>query len=198
MKYVLAILLLLALSSSAQAFSSMGGATYNVSFALGDTREFIDAVSWRGWNLEGRWFHNDNLSFGLSWHWTTLHEQETGTWPVEGGHVTGGQFRRISTSPFLVNTHWHFVNTRDRYQKYIPYLGMGLGAYWIETRHEIGVFAFEDRNWHFGLAPEAGMFVNLKFETYLMVTLRYNYAFKSGSAESMQYVALMVGLAYLE
>lgn len=198
MKYALAILLLLALCSSVQAFDSMGGVTYNMSFPLGDTRDFIDATSWRGWGLEGRWFNNENVSFGLSWHWTSFHQQAQGTWPVEGGHVTGSQFRRISTSPFLVNAHYHFVNTRDRYQKYIPYLGFGLGAYWIETRHEIGVFVYEERNWHFGLAPEGGMFVNLKHETYLMITLRYNYAFKSGSADSMQYVALALGLAYLE
>jgi hypothetical protein len=198
MRYALALLLLLALCSSAQAFNSMGGVTYNVSFTLGDTRDYIDATSWRGWSLEGRWFNNEKLSFGLSWTWTTFHESEQGTWPVEGGHVTGSQFRRISTSPFLVNSHWHFVNTRDRYQKYIPYLGFGLGAYWIETTHEIGVYSFEERNWHFGLAPEGGMFVNLKHETYLMVTLRYNYAFGSGDADSIQYIGLMIGLAYLE
>lgn len=198
MKYVLAVIVLLALCPSVQAFDSMGGVTYNISFPLGNTSDFIDATSWRGWGLEGRWFSSDRVSFGLSWHWTAFHQQATGTWPVEGGHVSGGQFRRITASPFLVDAHYHFVNPRDRYQKYIPYLGLGLGANWIETRHEIGIFAFEDRNWHFSFAPEGGLLINLKYETYAMVTLRYNYAFKSGDTDSIQYLALMLGLAYLE
>jgi len=198
MKYLLAILLLLALCSSVQAFESMGGVTYNVSFPLGSTRDFVDATSWRGWGLEGRWFSNENLSFGLSWQWTTFHQQSQGTWPVEGGDLTGSQFRRLSSSPFLVDCHYHFVNTRDRYQKYIPYVGGGLGAFWVEDRLEIGSIVFEDQKWHFGFAPEVGMFINLKYETYAMITLRYDYAFKSGDSDAVSYMALMVGLAYLD
>jgi hypothetical protein len=78
------------------------------------------------------------------------------------------------------------------------YAGMGLGAYWISKRFDMGIWVSEEENWHFGLAPEAGVTVPVSFETHLLAGVRYNYAFKGGASTSHAYWSFMLGLSYID
>ena len=46
----------------------------------------------------------------------------------------------------------------------------------------MGVYRIDNDNWHFGLAPEAGLIIPLDGDASLDLGARYNYAFDSGTA----------------
>ena len=75
MRTILAVFLVLVLCSGAvKADDAMGVVTYDVSFPLGDMKNYIDKTSWRGFGIEGRWLVRPNITLGLSWHWNTFYE----------------------------------------------------------------------------------------------------------------------------
>jgi hypothetical protein len=131
----------------------------------------------------------------LSWRWNTFSQKAAGTQEIENGHVTGNQFRIIYGSPVMVTAFWYPVSPLDN-PKFLPYLGLGGGPYWMKERLEIGIVTFEDSSWHFGLSPEAGVMIPAGYNTSLIATARYNYAFESGDAPEYQWWSFNVGFSW--
>ena len=82
------------------------------------------------------------------------------------------------------------------------YFGTGVGTYYIKQRLEIGLVAFESDNWHFGLAPEAGVLIKLSRDATMIFDVKYNYAFSAGeniggsSDNDIQYWGFNIGFAW--
>ena len=68
---MLVVMVSVAVSSSAFALGDekLTSITWNVAFPEGDTKDFVDKTSFRGFGLQGRWFVQDQLSVGLAWEW---------------------------------------------------------------------------------------------------------------------------------
>ena len=67
---LLAICSFIPLSSGfAQAGHWYGIASYQVSFPAGDTQDFIEAVSWRGFGLDFRYTVKKNVTVGFVTGW---------------------------------------------------------------------------------------------------------------------------------
>ncbi len=49
--------------------------TYDMSFGLGETSDFIGAASFRGFSLAGSGFVTDQISLGGSFGWHTFYEK---------------------------------------------------------------------------------------------------------------------------
>jgi len=182
MKWLYTSILILIITTSVSA-QSLGSITYNVSIPTGNLNDYIDEVSWRGFGIEGRWFQNRNLSFGLSFAWTVFNQRVSD--PIQivqngvSATVTGTQVRVVNSLPILATAHFYTGKRRDQYRFYF---GTGVGMYYIKQRLEIGLVAFETDNWHFGLAPEAGVLISLNRDLTMIVNGKYNYAFSSGEA----------------
>jgi len=182
MKYLFStiFILLFTVSISAQ---SLGSITYNVSVATDRLNNYTDGVSWRGVGLEGRWFTNKNISFGLSFGWNVFAERTNEMINLEQGNIhadiSGTQIRTVNALPIMANAHYYLGKRRDPLRFYV---GAGAGVYYIKQRLEIGVVAFESNNWHFGLAPEAGILIGLSRDVTMIVNTKYNYAFSSGES----------------
>ena len=196
MRTILAVFLVLVLCAGAvNAADMIGVVTYDVSFPLGDTKDFIDNESWRGIGLEGRWLVTDKIALGVSWHWNTFYEKTDELIDINNGHVSGNQYRILYTTPLMATAYWYPNSPLDK-PRYMPYLGIGLGTIWTKERLEIGVVAFEDSAWHFGLTPEAGLMIPIGYYTDFFTSVRYNYAFKSGDSPEYQWWSLNVGFAW--
>ena len=192
---IIAGALLLGLALPVLAARGIGGFTYDVSAPTGETADFADKLSLRGFGMEAKWFRGEHTAVGFTWHWNVFHRQLNGTCEVENGHVTGHQFHRIYASPILVAYYYHWGDIRyGRGTMY--YGGMGGGAYWVERRLEVGTGAHQWTTWHMGLCPEVGLYHGLSFGAYLNVSARYNYAFKSGDAPSQSYFCFCLGVAW--
>jgi hypothetical protein len=199
-KLALSVVLLVVMSSSAIAQDNITAVTYQMSLSQGDFNDFVDDTSWIGWGIEGKHFRSPTshwtLGFAFSWH--VFDTKLYGTTELENGAVTGTQRRYVNSLPFLLTTNY-YLNRKNTVK---PFVGIGAGAYYIIQRLDIGVFQNEYPNWHFGIAPEVGLQFPLG-EIEGMVSVKYNYAFKSGDSvqgdgQEYQYATVVVGLAYVQ
>jgi hypothetical protein len=204
MKQILFAVLLIAVVTgvaSAQMSNSLFGLSWNVGIPFGKTKDFIDKTSYSGVSFEGRTWLNREVAVGGMFGWSVFDLVSRD--PIEidrpefGGTITGTQDRWINAFPIMVSGYYHFGRG-----DIVPYAGTNLGVYHIIQRFGIGTVAFESRNWHFGIAPEAGIMIGLSRTTYLMVSARYNYAFASGtnvageSGNSYTWLSLNLGLGF--
>ena len=201
MKYALTLLLLLVLASATSAGDMIYALTYEPGMTAGETKDFIDKISPFGGGIELRGFKNPfppGLSFSLSWHAAVFSEDVSYVSPA--GHLLtaaegdGTQKRDLLVSPFLIHTDYHFTLLRDE-PSWIPYLGLGVGPYWLKVETELGGVKTECSTWHFGLAPEAGFMVPVSPVMLLMVAVRYNYAFEA-EEPGQEYWTLALGVGY--
>jgi outer membrane protein len=196
MKTIVAVFLVLALCGGAvKADEAFGVLTYEVSVPQGQLKDYIDKTSWRGFGLEGRWLVTPNITLGAAWHWNTFYKTTDEMIELENGHVTGNQFRIVYGSPLMATGFWYPYSPLDN-PSFMPYLGLGAGAIWMKERLEIGIIAFEESNWHFGLQPEAGIMFPVGYYTNLLVSARYTYAFESGDAPEYQWWSFGFGFAW--
>jgi outer membrane protein W len=163
---------------------------YQVTYPSGETNDYIDKISFRGVGMEWRKYIQDDISAGISLNWNVFHKVETKIEQLEDGAVTGTQNRTINSFPFMVTAHYYLGGRRD----IRPYGGLGLGAFLIEKKLDIGIYSLSESNWHFGVSPELGVQFPVGYDTTIMVALKYNYAFET-KEEQNSYFGLSVGFA---
>jgi hypothetical protein len=176
-----------------QAQIGLGSVTWQVSGGLGDTKDFIDDVSFLGFGLEGRSYLGRHWTVGLSFDWQVWDQQTTDPIHIEGGTISGRQYRYINAFPLLLNLHLYAGNIHD----FRMYLGGGVGAYYIMKRLQIGLANLEDNDWFFGGGPEFGFLIPMG-EMYFLASGRMNYAVRnlSDSEDANTWWTAKVGLAY--
>jgi Outer membrane protein beta-barrel domain len=163
--------------------------SYQISIPEGDTNDFIDATSFRGIGIEGRWFVRPNLSAGVDLHWNVFFESTNNTTDIANGAVSGQQDRTLNVFPLLATAHYYFGPNK------MFYAGVGAGAYYLTQRLDIGLYTFSDTSWHFGFAPEIGISHEVGYHTRAVLALQYNYAFKVEDT-AIDYWTVKIGIAY--
>lgn len=200
-KYLIIILMFLSINLFAQDF--LGILSYNTALPMGKTSDYISDFSWKGFSFEGRTFTNRNWSFGGMFGWNIFDQKITDLIEIDdetkGTTISGTQIRYTNSFPLMVNGHYHFGKRKNSLR---PFMGLGLGTYYIVQRFEIGIFQREVSNWHFGLAPEVGVLLSLSRNTSLVFSVKYNYAFSAGKTvygdtdNTQSYLGFNLGLAF--
>jgi hypothetical protein len=175
-----AICLVLLAATPASAQDWFWGATWGMSVAGGDTYDYISELSFRNFGIEGRKFVAPNTSVGLSLNWTVLDEKTTEATEFSSGAVWGTQYRYINAFPLLVTAHKYFGDPESK----MLFVGAGVGAYAVERRTEVGLFAVDWDTWHFGVAPEAGFLFPLGWRAKGFLNARYHF---TSEAEGFDY-----------
>jgi len=175
----LVVALPLVLPARAAAQDWLWTVTYGPSLPTGDMKAFADDFSWRNIGLEGRKVVNENTTVGLAFGWNVF-AQETGELiSFDRIDISGTQFRYVNAFPMLLTLHRYFGQPGG----IRPYLGAGVGTYFVEERLEIGVVALTADAWHFGLAPEGGLIVPVGWRARALLQAKYNWALKANSIE---------------
>ncbi|UCG89197.1 MAG: outer membrane beta-barrel protein [Gemmatimonadota bacterium] len=188
-----ALLLTLVLSAEGRAQDWFWGVEYMVSSSTGDTRDFVKDFSFRNFAVEGRNMVKDNVSVGLYLGWNVFAEKTDSLIEFnEATTVSGVQFRYVNAFPIMATAHYYFGQRRG----IRPYVGTGLGTYYAENRLEIGTVAFQDKNWHLGVAPEVGVVIPISWNARAILNARYNYGLKSGGTK-LSYFTFGVGIGWL-
>lgn len=177
------ILIILMMSTfvnvQAQLYPGLAGVQYSVGSTMGDTKNFVSDLSWTGFAVEYDKFLSRNLTIGFLTGWNAFDElQRGGTIELEGSTLTGTQIRYFSSFPVLANFSYFFGHKKSSVR---PYFGVGVGAYYIIERLEVGLFMVEKDNWHLGVAPTVGILVPTDY-IYLQASVRYNHAFEGGTS----------------
>ena len=196
-KIFLTLALVVALSFSS--FSQGGGIwafQWAIGFPVGETNDFLDQTSFRGFGIDGRGYVTDRLTVGGRAAWQTFYKDYgfvTNENEQESYTISGNQRKYINAIPLTVNTHYYFGNGLA-----LPYVGVGVGAYYIESRNYMGIYYVQEKAWHFGLAPEVGVVVPFgNSNTGINVALKYQYAAKTKDTQAVSWVELDIGIAYV-
>ena len=134
-----------------------------------------------------------SVSVSLYLGWNVFNEKGEGTVNVtEGTDISGTWARYQNIWPIMVGGQLYL----GRRGKLRPYIGANVGTYAIETRVEVGLFAFQETNWHLGGAPEVGLLMPMG-ESELYIYGRYNYAAEQdGRTET--WATVNIGIAHVE
>ena len=203
MKTKILILFTYLLTTSGFSQEFISDFTWNFGFTSDRLSEYIPNNSYRGFGIEGRRFFDKNISGGLSLSWNIFDQRISDPIMLDeeefGGTITGTQTRYVNAFPLLANAHYYYGNRND----FRVFFGCGAGVYYILQRLDLGVWRLESNNWHFGLAPEAGILIPLgDGQSHIIVTGKYNHAFSSGKSlggnedNTYSYWSLNFGFAF--
>jgi opacity protein-like surface antigen len=188
------VVLLLVLLAGAARSDDFVGLTWDTALPAGDLKDYIGEFSLRGFTFEGRHFFRQNWSVGGSLNYNVFHENTDELISIDSRDISGTQFRVVYSLPLLATVHY-YINW-DYYQKVEPYVGLGVGAYRMERRLDIGVYSIRDKNWHFGLAPEFGIGIPFDYTKSVYFNVKYNYAFEAGGIGPYTYWGFNLGAAW--
>jgi len=197
MKLINTIILIFVFSFAAFAQDYMTTLTYNISAPAGETKQFIEAPSYLGLSFDGRKFVLPFLSVGFYTGWQVFYEQTTEPIQLDNGTLSGKQFRYINTFPIMLNAHL-FIGSEQCFR---PYVGINAGAYFTWQRLSVGVIMAEEKNWVWGIAPEAGFTIPVG-DVHVNLGMKYNYALPPSESDyyeepdPLQYVSFHIGFAY--
>ena len=166
------------------------GFTYQTSLTTGEMKDFVDDFSWRNMGVEGRSKVGSNATLGVFLGWNVFSDEVDGTISFDGLDVSGYQSRWVNAFPMLVTGHY-YLGQRGGPRTYV---GLGAGSYWIRNRLALGQTSVTIDKWHFGLAPEVGVVVPTQGYSDTYLSVKYNYAVKSGEMKR-SYWTFGVGIA---
>jgi len=173
---LLAICSFIPLSSGFAQHHWYGAATYQVSFPIGDTKDFIEKTSWAGFGLDFRYTLQKNISVGFVTGWNIFYEQVNETTQFEGdppGAITATTNRYTNFVPVMLNTHYYF----GKRGKIRPYAGLSAGVYYVNQEMQIGIFKLINDSWEWGIAPEVGIIIPVQRDLAILLAGKYNYLF---------------------
>jgi len=183
----------LLLTSTAQAQGDWWwGASYTVSVPFGNTKDFVDATSWRGVTLEARKKLSRNATWGLLFGWYVFDQSQVATVDFGGVTVTGKPYTYINTFPIQATAHYYLGQPR----KTRLHVGGAAGVTIDERRLDVGLYTVQESKTVFSLAPEIGVSTPLGYSLRGVLSVRYNYEAKSGNREAQQYLGISAGLAW--
>jgi hypothetical protein len=206
MNFLKLTILTLALGVTAFSQDLFTGVSWDVGFPVGTTHDFLEKTSYAGFSFEGKRFLDDDASVGMTIGWNHFSELTNKTIVLDqgaavGGAVSGTQVRYANVIPILINADY-FLGSKNSDTRL--FIGANIGTYHIWQELDIGIYAFTDNLWHFGLAPEAGLWMQLDRNLYFLATFRYNYAFASGdpvageAKNTFQYMGINLTLGGIE
>ena len=176
-----------------------GAATYQISFPLGDTKDYTNNTSFRGVGLDFRYTLNKSTTVGMTFGWNVFYERTDETFELgneNSGAITGTQDRYLNSFPIMANIHYYFGERRG----VRPFVGLNAGVYRMVQRLGIGISAIQNNRWEWGVAPELGIIFPVDRELSILVSGKYNYAFTGesvvGTNINHSYVSLNIGLVW--
>lgn len=169
------------------------GVSYQFSIPIGETYNYTPPVSWRGVGLDVATFVRKDLAVGLAFGWNVFFTNTTSTVSYKGTDITGNQDRTLNVWPTLVNARWFPKISSNRDIQ--PYIGANVGGYIIEKYIAVGLTAAQETHYHFGLAPEIGVFFQNPVGA-VFLNARYNMAFAAGGVPFQQFLNISLGYAW--
>jgi outer membrane protein W len=179
-----------ATSAFSQAFWTV---SYDIGLPMGEFADFIGKPSFRGFTVNGNGYLTDNITLGGTFHWSGYYEHlDRDTYPVDQGHLTSEIWKKAYFVPLTFNARYMFKPEASVQ----PYLGLGLGAYHVEQSTQAGLYQSTQKNWKFGLAPDAGVYFPFGVSDWgLTVKATYNAIFYNvADINTLSYIYFSVGI----
>ena len=149
--------MLFVFATATMAQVQFGSITWNVNFPTNSN--YLTKTSYSGGRIEYRhYLKSKNMSAGLSFDWSTYEQyisRQTFQKPDGSAAVTGDFVAQAYQVPLMATFHYYFKAGK----KVEPYVGIGLGAQYLEQSLYYNVYVSEDNNWGFAARPELGALI---------------------------------------
>ncbi len=193
---------LLSITASAQFrdllnFNSGGmlGVQWNIAKPVGSMHDFVKNTSFSGISIDYRHCYKKDIIIGGRTGWNYFYENK-GLSNVEDGITSTYKpiDHNVNIIPILV-----VVDYMPRSNKFIPYAGIGIGTYFINSTVSSNNVNTESSNtFHFGFSPEVGLTIPFIISNFgLNVNTRYNYALGAGSSSGYSWFDFCIGISFM-
>jgi len=166
---------------------------YSMALGVGDLNDYVQNVSFRGFEVNLLWPLARSLFVGASFGYNGFYES-TGseTYQLASAAVTGKLYRYADAWPLAAVGRYVFAQPESMFR---PYLGLQMGATWIQTTTLVTDLTFQDSQVGFLLAPEAGILAHLSKAVAACLAYKFNFTTASpGDRDLLSYSSLMLGL----
>ena len=167
---------------------------WNVAVPLGSFRtDWQSNPGWLGGGFDIRVGVAGRLTVGVNGTWNFFDQTFSSLTLVEGDFTfTGPVYRRLSSFTALGTVHYYLTQTAVQ-----PYVGLGLGGAWLNTRQQIVNRTSASYTSGLALVPEAGVLFNVapRFGLYLSCRYQLNLTTLPG-VTNPQWVSGQLGFAY--
>jgi hypothetical protein len=169
---------------------------YEYSLPLGNTDDYIEKNSVRGGSFEFGHHLSDRMSIGLKVALHTFYQElEKDTYTDDNVTIYGKQFRYMNAFPALATFQYNL--TGEERMDLITYLKLGVGAYYVQQRTDLGLYTFTNNyQWSFGLQPELGVITPLTNNIAFSISSRYNHIFENQELDTQSYLSISLGIVF--
>jgi outer membrane protein W len=196
MKKAIIILALAVMGGTTLSAQNIWTVNYTVGIPLGEMTDYISEISWRGFSVNGNTYITDKVTLGGTMQWHAFYEKyPRNTYELPDGAITSTVWAKMYAMPLLMNARYNFKPEGT----FRPYVGLGLGPYYIQQETQVGIFTDNRNNWRFGLAPELGLYYPLGLsDLALHVRVAYNQVFYNVDpiGSNLGFLDVSVGLAF--
>lgn len=177
--------------------------SWNMTFPMGDLKDWVDEAGLMGFDMGGRYFIKGGLAAGWNVSWNRVaaeYPAETYTIPDKGIAITATNYRFTWMVPFQAVVAYHFNPDK----MISPFVGLGIGGDYMEHHLMIQEYDIYQEQWDFSLAPEVGALV--KFGSFSnwggLVSFNYKWTtnkieFYEKTSSNLSMLNLKVGVAYI-
>jgi hypothetical protein len=168
---------------------------WNIAKPVGSMSDFVGNTSLSGFNIGYRHCYKNNFIIGgrtglISFYeylgFTNVNVDNTTTYSrVEN---------RVNAVPILFIVDYMYNS-----DKLIPYVGIGIGTYFINTSTTSDNVTLKSNNsFHFGVSPEVGITIPFIVSNFgLNLSSRYNYALGAGSSSGYSWFDFTIGISFM-
>lgn len=195
MKAIKIVLLIFLLTISVRSEGWMASLNYNVAIPGQEMKPQINNTSLLGFSLDARKFVSPQFAVGASLGNQIFYCKSNEPTSLGNNFLGGSQYHFLNTIPLMLTSQYYFNFAKS----FKPYLGLNIGGYYAWQRSEKGLVVMEDRNWHWGVAPGAGVIVpvgatNMNFGT------KFSYISDSnlGDPQKQLFISFYVGLSFVD
>ena len=192
---LIGVMLMSGAARQSMAQESIWAFNYNPASPLEDLQDYTNATSWRGWSFEGRRFMTGNVSLGGYIGYNGFFEEKPRSfYDINNTTINSKSWRYVYALPVLVTTHYYIGEGWIR-----PYIGIGVGIYYIEQKLQFSTFRTEEKNWRLGFAPEAGVFVpfGVLVNAGALLSVKYNQVFYNvQNIDTLNYLNYSLGIVF--
>lgn len=195
MKNIIAtILLVFGLSVITNAQNSLFSFNYAVTVPLGNTSDFIDQVSGRGFVFEYQKFIDPHWAVGLEAGHTTLYKREEDKVYSEGtASLSGIQYRYQYSWPILVTANYYALRTG----LIRPYAGLGVGTMASQRKIDMGIYTSDQTHWQFAVKPEIGTLIQPNPDMAFRVGAKYLMGVGSDNFDGQSNLNFSFGIVFI-
>ncbi len=193
-KILLIILFLVGIGISSNAQNSLYSVNYVVTMPMGNTADFIDVVSGRGFSFEYQKFINDHVAIGGEVGYSTIYQRtDNQVYTQETASLSGIQYRYQHSYPIMATaSYYHSFTDLIR-----PYASLGLGTLASNRTIEMGMYQSDKTSWQFALRPELGALVQPSDRVAFRIGAKYYGALEGGGLPGQSNLGFNIGLVIL-